>query len=821
MIRADRDTGDGQFTDTAYKHLFDNSPNAVVFCNPEGIILFTNTAFERLFGYPETDAIDHRLEKLLHPMDEAFVEPAEWANSSALENFPTKRLRADHSLVDVAVSFFPLTTGRNFTGNFIIYQCLTEVKKTEARAMRTEKKYRSIFRNAVEGIFLTTPYGRYLDVNPALAHIYGFSSPEELILYFKDIKKQLYIDPQRRDQFQYLMERDKRIIGFESQVRKKEGEIIWITENARAVYGEDGEISYYEGTVMDISDRKQAETDLEIQRAYFSQLFANSPQAITIIDTKRNVVNCNKGFEELFGYRTTNIVGFGMRPLIVPEELMMECENLRNTILAGKTVQCETHRRHRNGNLIPVSMIGFPIRVGEIINGIIYIYQDISERKSFEDQISHQAFHDALTGLPNRTLFAERLERALERSRRRPELFFAALMIDLNKFKIINDTLGHPAGDQLLIEVGRRLSVSVRTVDTVARLGGDEFAIILEEFPTKKELLKTVRRMHSMLCEPFVLCGSDITPGASIGIVSNMADYTAAGDILRDADIAMYRAKQQGKGLVLFDKRMHQELVESIGLETELREVLANEGLTLHYQPIVSIVDERLEGFEALVRWDHPLRGMIPPDRFIPLAEESGMIIDLGKWVLTEACRTLKKWQDTIPHAQNLNMSVNVSIRQFNKPGLVEHIAEILQQNRLNPACLKLEVTESVIMHDATRTITELNRLRALGVQISIDDFGTGYSSLSYLRRMPIDHLKIDRSFISGGEHSNENDQIVKSIISLARSLGLSVIAEGVENREQLDRLRALNCDQAQGFMFSRPVDEGKAMELIRKLSYR
>jgi len=816
MIITNRDARDGKFADTAYKHLFDNSPNAVVFCDLDGIILFANAAFERLFGFAATEVSGRPLEKVLRPIPGGFDEPKEWVPSPAVEYFPTKRLRADQTLADVAVSFFPLTT-QDLQGTFIIYQCLTKVKETEARALRTEKKYRSIFHNAVEGIFLTTPYGRYLDVNPALAAIYGFSSPEELILHFKDIKKQLYVDPQRRDQFKYLLERDKKIVGFESQVRKKDGTIIWITENARAVYGDGGEISYYEGTVMDISARKQAEIDLEIQRAYFSQLFANSPQAITIIDTKRNVVNCNKGFEELFGYRTTDIIGFGMRPLIVPEELMVECENLRNSIVDGKTVQCETQRRHRNGKLIPVSMIGFPVRVGEIINGIVYIYQDISERKSFEAQLSHQAFHDALTGLPNRTLFAERLERALERSRRRPELFYAALMIDLNKFKAINDTLGHPAGDQLLIEVGKRLSFCVRTVDTVARLGGDEFALILEEFPSKKEMLKVVRRMHSILCEPFALCGSDITPGASIGIVPNMTEYTSAEDVLRDADIAMYRAKQQGKGLVLFDKRMHLELVESINLETELREVLARDGLTLHYQPIVSIVDERLEGFEALVRWDHPLRGMIPPDRFIPLAEESGMIIDLGKWVLVEACRTLKNWQNTVAHAHDLTMSVNVSIRQFNKPGLVEHVMEVLRQNELNPACLKLEVTESVIMHDATRTITELNRLRALGVQISIDDFGTGYSSLSYLRRMPIDHLKIDRSFISGFEDPKENDQIVKSIISLARSLGLSVIAEGVENREQLDRLRALNCGKAQGFMFSRPVDEGKAIELIHK----
>lgn len=687
-----------------------------------------------------------------------------------------------------------------------------------AGEQQADSVYRQLFIDAVEGIFLTTPDGRYLEVNPALAKIYGFSSSSELINHCQDIKRQLYIDPERRDQFIQQLERDDKVIGFESQVRKKDGTIIWITENARAVYNDAGTIGYYEGTVMDITDRKQAEADLEIQRAYFSQLFANSPQAIIIIDTSRNVVNCNLGFEELFGYRAVDIIGFGMRALIVPNDLMVECENLRKAVLAGESIQCETNRRHRNGTLIPVDMIGFPIWVGGAINGIIYIYQDISERKSFEAQITHQAFHDALTGLPNRTLFGERLERAMERSRRRQDILYAVLMIDLNKFKAVNDSLGHTAGDQLLVEVSKRLTSCVRAVDTVARLGGGEFAIILEEFSSGKELRKVARRIHSVLCQSFSLLGNEIVPGASIGVVPKIAAYASGDEVLRDADIAMYRAKQQGKGIVLFDKRMHQELMESINLEAELREMLTKEGcpgLVLHYQPIVDVVNEQLEGFEALVRWDHPLRGLVPPDRFIPLAEETGLIVDLGKWVISEACRQLKMWQEIVPSARQLTISVNVSGRQFAKPGLVEHVTEALQMNNLAPACLKIEVTESILMDDLNRTITELNRLRKLGVQIAIDDFGTGYSSLSYLRRMPIDHLKIDRSFVRGLENTKENDQIVRSIITLARSLGLTVIAEGVENRDQLDRLRTLDCDKAQGFMFSRPVDKDQALTLL------
>jgi Amt family ammonium transporter len=805
--------------DIFYKDLFDNTPNGVVYCDSDGKILSVNDAFERIFGFGKADALGCRLKMLLCPEGGVYDKPTEWSSSGEIDNYQTKRLCSNGNLIDVTVSVIITQHEQSSRGFFVIYHSNAHLQETTARLADVEQKYRNIFNNAVEGIFLTTPGGTYLDVNPALAKIYGFTSSDDLIDHFRDIKQELYVDPGRRDEFVAILKKEKEVVGFESQVRKKNGEVIWITENARPVFTDTGEVSFYEGTVMDITSRKQVEINLEIQTAYFTQLFANSPQAIVSIDMHRNVVNCNKGFEDLFGYNSADIIGFGMRTFIVPDELLIECENIRTSILDGKTFQCETMRRHQDGKLIPVSMIGFPVRIGDQINGIIYIYQDISERKSFEQQITHQAFHDALTGLPNRTLFSERLDRALKRSRRRTEFHYALLLIDLNKFKAVNDSLGHPAGDQLLIQVSTRLSSCVRAMDTVARLGGDEFAIILEEFTSEEELINMARRMHALLCKSYTIYRSEISSGASIGIVPNIVEYASSEDILRDADIAMYRAKQNNTGMMLFDKHMHHELIESINLENELREAIKNKGLILYFQPIVSVADERLEGFEALARWNHPLRGMIPPDRFIPLAEETGLIVDLGKWVISEACGKLKSWLDLSPAATELAMSVNVSIRQFAKPGLVEHIADVLQRNDLDPACLKLEITESVIMQETAHIVGELHRLRALGVKIAIDDFGTGYSSLAYLRSLPVDHLKIDRSFISGFQESQENDQIVQSIITLAKSLGLSVIAEGVETRGQLDKLRSLQCDKAQGFMFSRPVDGNNAMKLIKKLS--
>jgi len=339
--------------------------------------------------------------------------------------------------------------------------------------------------------------------------------------------------------------------------------------------------------------------------------------------------------------------------------------------------------------------------------------------------------------------------------------------------------------------------------------------VILEELKSKKEVMAVVDRIGVSLGKPYTLCGTTVTPGASIGIVLRTREYQSPEDILRDADIAMYRAKESGRPSMVFDRQMHQEILDAISLEADLRAALDRGELLLHYQPIVDVQTGRIEGFEALVRWDHPDRGLVPPVQFIPLAEETGLIQPLGRFVIAEACRQLRQWQLDMPEAEQLSVSVNVSCRQFVKEGLVDHVAGVLEATGLDPACLKLEITESVLMHDAQHTAGELSRLKALGVKIAIDDFGTGYSSLSYLRQLPIDHLKIDRSFISGDDVNGESQEIVKSIIALARSLGLTVIAEGVEHQDQLEKLRSADCDKAQGFMFSRPVDKDAALALL------
>ncbi|GAB6060830.1 sensor domain-containing protein [Desulfonatronum parangueonense] len=803
--------------------LFAGSPNAVVLRDQDGRLIACNAAFERMFGPlgargPET--INRCLRDLMRPCPE-FEKQAQrvWSGDAAFQGVEICWRAAGGRTVETCASQFSIAMADGRRLSWCIFVDISDRKQAERMLQDAETKYRSIFVNAVEGIFQTTTDGRYLDVNPSLARIYGYDSPREMIQAFRDIKTQLYVDPLRRDEFVRIMDQDHEVWNFVSEIYKKDGSRIWISENARAVYDVRGNIAYFEGTVVDITRRKLAEEALETQRELFTQLFANTPQAIVLTDMDRNVINANQAFEQLFGFRAEDVRGFAVRGFIVPEELTADAETFHAAILSGNSMQTETQRRHKDGRLIPVSMIGFPLKVREAIQGVVFIYQDISERKAFEEQITHQAFHDGLTGLANRSLFAERLERAVERGKRRVDYRYAVIMVDLDKFKTINDTLGHQAGDNLLIEVSRRLSGCVRSMDTVARIGGDEFALILEELTSEEEALAIVRRIEETLRQSLVLTAGEVRPEASIGVVMHSGEYVSAEDMLRDADIAMYRAKELRCGNLLFDRSMRLELQESMNLENELRLAVQEGGLSVHYQPIVHVDGGGLEGFEALVRWNHPSMGQVPPSRFIPLAEETGLILPLGRFVIREACGQLAAWREEFPIATQLSMSVNVSCLQFLRDNLVDYVADVLRELDLKPGNLKLEITETVLMHDPSHTARELRRLKDLGVRIAIDDFGTGYSSLSYLQQLPIDHLKIDRSFISGTEQAEGNLHIVNSIISLARALGISVIAEGVEREEQLTSLRDLRCDNAQGFMFSRPLDAEDAAAYILRCS--
>lgn len=445
------------------------------------------------------------------------------------------------------------------------------------------------------------------------------------------------------------------------------------------------------------------------------------------------------------------------------------------------------------------------------------LIMDITDRKKLECQLTHMAFHDPLTGLPNRSLCLDRLRQAIERSKRRDNYQYAVIFLDLDRFKVVNDSLGHHVGDRLLENVARRLRDCVRGLDTVARLGGDEFVILLEETGSHREIVRIVKRIRAAMAEDFSLCGHDIHVTASMGILISPALYDKPEELLRSANIALHRAKDEGRNrFKVFNTRMLEDAIRLMNLEHDLRQALLRGEFYLDYQPILALRDRRMTGFEALVRWRRPGRGVVSPMDFIPVAEDTGLIVPLGRWVLEEACRTMAAWQREFPETQGMSMSVNLSAKQLNQSSLVEDVERILRATGLDPRALKLEITETVIMDNPEVSILRLKRLKALGVRLSVDDFGTGYSSLSYLQRFPIDTVKVDRAFVSDIA-SEENRKIVGAVVTLAHSLGLDVVAEGVELEAQSEVLNGFLCEAGQGFLFSRPVDRESVERMLRE----
>ena len=487
--------------------------------------------------------------------------------------------------------------------------------------------------------------------------------------------------------------------------------------------------------------------------------------------------------------------------------------------LAGDAEQLEFEHRMRDaaGEYIWVLARGVVVRDDD---GKPYrmagSQTDITARKRAEHQLQHDALHDGLTGLANRVLFMDRLACALADLQRRATPHFAVLFFDLDRFKNVNDSLGHTLGDKLLVGIARRLEHFLRPGDTVARLGGDEFAILLHRVETAGGAIHVADRIQEILNMNFSIDGHEVFVTASIGIAHSATGYLNPEEILRDADIAMYRAKAGGKARYeIFDRDMHQSAVALLKLETELRQGVQREDFVMHYQPIVSLDHGRIVGFEGLVRWQHPERGLVSPTQFIAVAEETGLIVPLGWWVLRESCQQTREWQIRFPAEPPLWISVNMSGKLFMKKKMVDHLMSILEETSLEPSNLRIEVTENVIMDHADVAIRNLMELRALGVQLSIDDFGTGYSSLSYLQRFHYDELKIDRSFVSKLGQVGDSRAIIETILSLANNLGIGVVAEGIETAEQVDRLRKMDCPHGQGYWFSRPLTGPAATELI------
>jgi len=645
---------------------------------------FVSEGCLELTGYQPQDLLfNHRVsyESITHPEDRDAVRQTIQACLLAKKRFEMEYriIRADGEVRWVWERGVGIYTAAGVLDALEGYvQDVTARKEADQALLEAERRYRSIFENAIEGVFQSTPDGSYIAVNPALARIYGYKSPEDLIVSLRDIKHQLYVEPERRTEFMKMMEQFNSVSNFESRVYRRDGEIIWISENARAVHDDAGKLMFYEGTV-----------------------------------------------------------------------------------------------------------------------------EAITERKLYEAEIRHQATHDALTGLPNRTMLHNHLQRAVQNSRQKGSLT-AVVFVDLDQFKFINDSLGHQVGDELLKTVAQRLVSCVRETDMVARQGGDEFVLVLQNQPDESNITEVLQRILAAVARPWVVGDREFHITCSIGVSRCPTDGRDVETLLKNADSAMYKAKELGRNnFQYFAGWMDAQVSNRLEMLVSLRRALDRDEFKLYYQPKISLASGRIIGAEALIRWITPDQGMVSPDRFIPFAEEAGLIVPIGEWVLRTACAQNKIWQDA--GFAPIPVAVNLSPRQLDQT-LPEFVRRVLLESGLAAAWLELEITENVVMRDAEKTVATLNALKRLGLQVSVDDFGTGYSSLSYLRRFPVDALKIDKSFVRDIARDADSAAIVKAVISLGHILNLRVIAEGVEDQEQYDFLLENGCDEVQGYLLGKPM---------------
>jgi len=669
-----------------------------------------------------------------------------------------------------------------------------ERRRTYVALSESERRHRLLFERNLAGVYRNTVDGRILECNEAMAQMLGYDSREEFLqLNARDV----YFSSEEREEFIARVRREGGIRGTEVCLRRKNGAPVWVLESVHML----GEV--IEGTIVDITDRKLAETALRDSEARYRLMAENSTDLIARTTPDGIFLYASDALRSLLGFEPAEIVGTSIRTYVHPEDRPV----LRTIVPDTKGHTFSYRARRKDGTFVWFESTSRAIPGADgNVSEIISVSRDISERRRAEEQIEYQAYHDALTGLPNRLLFRDRLTIALAHAKRQQSPL-VVMFLDLDRFKFVNDTLGHSLGDDMLRVIAERIRSVLREGDTIARMGGDEFTVLLSDLNQADDAAKIARKLLEAVAVPVRVEGHELYVTTSIGIALHPGDGDTAELLLKNADSAMYRAKELGRnGYQLCTPAMNVRAAERLSIENALRRAIERQELVLHYQPLVDLETRRVAGMEALLRWNRPGHGIVPPLTFIGIAEETRMIVPIGEWVLREACRQARQWK-------SLRIAVNLSPRQFQQADLCEVVARALEESGLDPHALELEVTESTAMLNTARTIATLTELRELGVRIAIDDFGTGHSALSYLRRFPIDRVKIDREFVQEIDKSRSNRAIISAIVSMAHGLDLSVTAEGVETEAQVDFLREQKCEEVQGFLFGHPLPASSAYE--------
>ena len=804
-----------------FRALVEDVQMVAVFLDPEGRVAHCNPYLLSLTGWERAEVLGQDWFERFLPAEERdevrarFLARVASGRISGLAFNHILTRRGERRLLRWSNTLLRAADG-GVLGTASIGEDVTDRERTEEALSVQSAYFQQLFDESPLGIVLLDNSDRIVDANRGFTRLFGWP-PEEVRgreLNPLIVPSELAAEASRLSRA--VLSGGQ--VNLESVRLRRDGEPVDVRVVGCPVELGDRQLGVF-AIYLDVGDRKRAEIALRRSEERYALAARGANDGLWDWDLERG--------EIYLSARWAGMIGFEERELSAdPLEWFSRVHpsdrsRLRREIadhLAGLSphFQCEYRLRHRSSSFRWMLARGLAVRdVGGRAYRMAGSQTDVTERKQAESQLLHDALHDALTGLPNRALFLNRLEMALQRCRRDPESRFAVLFVDLDRFKLINDSLGHPVGDHLLVALAQRLRGCVRVIDTVARLGGDEFGFLVEGVEDFRQVVRTAERLQEELGRSFQLAGHEVFTSGSIGIALGDGGCQGPEQILRDADIAMYRAKAMGRGgYAVFDQEMHLQAVAALQLENDLRRGLERQEFTLVYQPIFELAQLGLQGFEALLRWRHPERGLVEPGLFIGSAEETGLIVPLGVWVLEAACRQLAAWEAILP--PGATVSVNLSARQLAHPDLVDQLRSILAATAARPQRLKLEITESALMADAPAAQGVLEDLRhGLGVSVMIDDFGTGYSSLAYLHQFPVDTLKIDRSFVArlgAGE-----EEIVRAVVTLGRSLGIRVLAEGVETTEQLQAVHRLGCDLAQGFLLAEPLAPEQAEELLRR----
>ncbi len=811
-----------RLSETYFRELLDNANDLFYTTDLQGNFTSLNKAGETITGYTYNEAISKNIADVIAP---EYLESARQMTVRKLEGeLPTiyelEILAKDNRRIAIEVSSRLIYKANQPIGVQGIVRDISDRKRTEEELKKNLSLMASTLEATAEGILVVDLNNKIVTWNQHFIEMWQIPDDiinskdnEKLISFvskqlsnpddFTTSTKSMNLKPEVKN-FDILEFADGRIYERYSHPQISDGKV-----NGRVL------------SFRNITEQRYTNAALRESEYKLRTLFESMGEGLSQVNKDNVTEYVNDRLCELTGYQREELLGETTLELLFDEEgrAIIERENRQRQ--KGISGRYEAQLRKKSGELLWVLISGAPIINAEgEITGTLGVFMDITERKRAEEKMLHDAFHDSLTGLANRALFSDHLRLRIERGKRDQTGLFAVLFLDFDRFKVINDSLGHAEGDALLILIARRLESVLRSSDVVARLGGDEFTILLSELDEEDDAIYIATRIQENLKIPFDVGSNEVFMSASIGIALSTIGHTKAEDMLRDADIAMYCAKADGKAChKVFDRAMHDRALTQMQLETDMRQGFERGDFCIHYQPIFAIETNTLAGFEALVRWNHPTRGMVAPDKFIPLAEENGLILPLGRWILFESCRQMREWQDKNPSAASLKLSVNLSCKQFSQLDLVEQVTAALISTRLEASCLKLEITESHLMENSAMSVKMMIRLRELGVELSLDDFGTGYSSLSYLHRLPVNYLKVDRSFVSRMTESTENSEIVNTIIRLAQSLKMKVIAEGIETADQLEQLKQLNCEYGQGYFYSKPLEANAAKIFIDEMN--